>query len=96
MKIWKEMSKILKFSLIPFLILLFMNTGYCKPLTNFLEAARSQIGKTVIYDPSYQVLDYPNGDLPIDRGVCTDVIIRAMRTVFDLDLQRLVHEDNYK
>ena len=55
--------------------------------------ARSQIGKTVRYDPEYRSLDYPNGDVPIDRGVCTDVVIRAMREAYHLDLQKLVHED---
>lgn len=46
----------------------------------------------VIYDPSYYALDYPNGDVPAGRGVCTDVVIRAYR-MFDIDLQQLVHED---
>lgn len=58
-----------------------------------VAAARSQIGKTVLYDPAYVGLSYPGGDLPIERGVCTDVVIRAMRQAFDMDLQRLVHED---
>ena len=93
MKIWKEMPKMLKFSLTPLLGILLIGSAYGKTAADFVEAARTQIGRTVIYDPSYQVLDYPNGDLAIDRGVCTDVIIRAMRTVFDLDLQKLVHED---
>lgn len=34
-------------------------------------AAREQIGVTKIYDPGYVVLDYPGGDVPRDRGVCT-------------------------
>ena len=58
-----------------------------------VESARIQIGQTVTYDPSYRVLPYPNGDVPMDRGVCTDVIIRAMRATFKFDLQRWVHED---
>lgn len=58
-----------------------------------VAAARAQIGQTVRYDPSYQRLDYPNGDVPIEAGVCTDVVIRAMRTGHKLDLQKLVHED---
>lgn len=58
-----------------------------------LRAARSQIGQTVVYDPAYRRLDYPNGDVPADRGVCTDVVIRALRGARSLDLQRLVHED---
>lgn len=87
------MPNTLKFLLILFLTMLFINRGYCKASTDFIEAARFQVGKTVIYDPGYHVLDYPNGDLPINRGVCTDVIIRAMRDAFNLDLQKLVHED---
>ncbi|MCG8578328.1 MAG: DUF1287 domain-containing protein [Bacteroidales bacterium] len=46
----------------------------------------------VTYDPSYFRLDYPNGDVPANRGVCTDVVIRAYRK-FGIDLQQLVHED---
>jgi uncharacterized protein YijF (DUF1287 family) len=60
---------------------------------DFVEAARNQIGKTLRYDSSYQVIDYPNGDIPIDRGVCTDVIIRAFRVAYNYDLQKAVHED---
>ncbi len=54
--------------------------------------ARKQIGVTVSYDPSYVQIKYPMGDLPPDRGVCTDVIIRALR-LMGLDLQKAVHED---
>ncbi|MEZ4987790.1 MAG: DUF1287 domain-containing protein [Saprospiraceae bacterium] len=46
----------------------------------------------VVYDPSYFQLDYPNGDVPADKGVCTDVVIRAYRKL-GIDLQREVHED---
>jgi uncharacterized protein YijF (DUF1287 family) len=48
---------------------------------------------TVSYDPSYVVLGYPGGDVPEDRGVCTDVIVRALRKGLGVDLQKLVHED---
>jgi uncharacterized protein YijF (DUF1287 family) len=58
-----------------------------------VSAAREQIGKTVHYDPVYQSIRYPNGDLPIESGVCTDVIVRAFRAGLGLDLQKLVHED---
>ena len=61
------------------------------PLT-LVDAARAQIGVTVHYDPAYRSLDYPGGDVPIERGVCTDVIVRAYRTL-GVDLQLLVHED---
>jgi hypothetical protein len=49
----------------------------------------------VIYDPNYYSLDYPNGDLPVNRGVCTDVIVRAYRKL-GIDLQKEVHEDMKK
>ena len=58
-----------------------------------VDAARIQIGKTIFYDPSYRVLGYPNGDVPMNRGVCTDVVIRAFRSALNMDLQQLVHED---
>ncbi len=64
--------------------------------TNGLDivvAARSQIGVTVSYDPSYQKIDYPSGDIPRGRGVCSDVVIRALRDARGIDLQKLVHED---
>lgn len=58
-----------------------------------LEAAHAQVGVTVMYDPAYVSLAYPNGDVPRERGVCTDVVIRAYRDAFGLDLQKLVHDD---
>ena len=61
-----------------------------------IEAARSQVGVTLQYDANYTKLDYPNGDVPLEKGVCTDVIIRALRDAHGLDLQKLVHEDMTK
>ncbi|NLR76064.1 DUF1287 domain-containing protein [Leeia aquatica] len=58
-----------------------------------VQAARAQVGKTLIYDPRYQSLTYPNGDVPILQGVCTDVVIRALRHAYKVDLQQQVHED---
>jgi uncharacterized protein len=48
--------------------------------------------QSVTYDPGYFRIDYPNGDVPSDRGVCTDVIIRAYRKL-GIDLQKEVHND---
>ena len=62
---------------------------------SLIAAARKQIGVTKTYDPAYVSLAYPNGDLPIERGVCTDVVIRAMRQN-GIDLQKEVHEDMKK
>lgn len=61
-----------------------------------VAAARAQVGRTLRYDPAYRKLAYPNGDIPIEVGVCTDVVIRAMRQALNLDLQKLVHEDMKK
>lgn len=46
----------------------------------------------VVYDPTYYQIDYPNGDVPAGKGVCTDVVIRAYRKM-GIDLQKEVHED---
>jgi len=51
-----------------------------------------QVGKTLYYDAAYSKLAYPGGDVPLERGVCTDVVVRAFRQA-GLDLQVLVHED---
>ena len=61
--------------------------------SSIASEARSQIGKTTSYDPSYVGLSYPRGDVPLEKGVCTDVVIRALRGAVNLDLQKLVHED---
>jgi uncharacterized protein len=58
-----------------------------------IAAARRQIGVTLAYDPAYSALGYPGGDVPRERGVCTDVVIRAYRDALGIDLQREVHED---
>jgi uncharacterized protein len=57
-----------------------------------IEAAIDQVNYTKGYDPAYVKIAYPNGDVPLATGVCSDVIIRAFRKV-DIDLQREVHQD---
>ena len=59
------------------------------------EAAIALTKQSVKYDPKYFALDYPNGDPPSDRGVCTDVVVRAYRKM-NIDLQKEVHEDMKK
>ena len=44
------------------------------------DGARQQIGSTLFYDPAYVQLTYPGGDVPQERGVCSDVVIRALRS----------------
>ncbi|MFP6847070.1 MAG: DUF1287 domain-containing protein [Pseudomonas sp.] len=57
-----------------------------------VQDARSQVGVTLGYDPAYRRLSYPLGDVPLNTGVCTDVVIRALRRQ-GLDLQQAVHKD---
>ena len=56
------------------------------------DAAISITKNKVVYDPAYFRIAYPNGDVPADKGVCTDVVIRAYRKL-GTDLQKEVHED---
>lgn len=57
-----------------------------------VASARSQIGRTVSYDPAYRKLAYPGGDVPANTGVCSDVVVRALREQGQ-DLQKAVHDD---
>ena len=61
-------------------------------IADLIAGARRQIGKTILYDGSYQRISYPGGDIPLEKGVCTDVIVRAYREL-DIDLQKEVHQD---
>ena len=85
------MRKIL-FSCVLFLFL----TAPAAAQVNFydkLSSAAIELTKqNVVYDPSYFTIDYPNGDVPANKGVCTDVVIRAYRKM-GIDLQKEVHED---
>jgi len=75
---------------------LFWTLNFSFAQNNFyLQLADSALELTkqnVVYDPNYYSIHYPNGDIPEDRGVCTDVIIRAYRKL-GIDLQKEVHED---
>lgn len=62
------------------------------PTEALIVAATEQVSVTTAYDPAYVKLAYPNGDVPINTGVCADVIVRAFRKV-GLDLQKELHED---
>ncbi len=56
------------------------------------KAAIELTKQNVTYDPRYFSISYPNGDIPADKGVCTDVVIRAYRKL-GIDLQKEIHED---
>jgi uncharacterized protein YijF (DUF1287 family) len=77
-----------------FLFVLFIEivvgqTGFYEKLADSTITLTKQ---KVKYDPTYFKLKYPNGDVPADKGVCTDVVIRAYRKL-GIDLQKEVHED---
>jgi uncharacterized protein YijF (DUF1287 family) len=57
-----------------------------------VNGAKEQVLHGVHYDAAYAAIPYPNGDVPADRGACTDVIVRALRGA-GYDLQQLIHED---
>ncbi|HYH05534.1 MAG TPA: DUF1287 domain-containing protein [Thermoanaerobaculia bacterium] len=74
------------------LLLLLAFPVAAQSLGKVVEGAKRQVGVTRSYDPAYRRLAYPNGDVPLHTGVCTDVVIRAYRHA-GVDLQVLVHED---
>ncbi len=78
-------------------ILIFLSTlsiavGQNSFYVRLSDSALTLTKQVVRYDPSYFQIGYPNGDVPSDRGVCTDVVIRTYRKM-GIDLQKEVHED---
>ena len=61
-------------------------------IAQVLSGAYKQIGATLYYDGRYRSIPFPGGDVPIERGVCTDVIVRAYRQA-GIDLQLLINQD---
>tara|TARA_B110000046_G_C13026027_1_gene414146 strand:+ start:8340 stop:8939 length:600 start_codon:yes stop_codon:yes gene_type:complete len=83
----------MKFLFKTIFIFLFVNLGFSQIQEDNLSVAALELTlDKVVYDPSYFSIDYPNGDVPKGKGVCTDVIIRAYRKL-KIDLQKEVHED---
>jgi uncharacterized protein YijF (DUF1287 family) len=62
------------------------------PASRVVARARLEVARGVRYDPSYERIAYPGGDVDPSRGVCADVVVRSLRAA-GVDLQRLVHED---
>ena len=54
--------------------------------------AYKQTVQNTLYDGSWVNIGYPGGDPGYQQGVCTDVVIRALRFI-DIDLQELIHKD---
>jgi uncharacterized protein YijF (DUF1287 family) len=59
---------------------------------DIVQAALERTIHNVRYDGRYLSIPYPNGDVPANIGVCTDVIVRTYRAI-GTDFQQLVHED---
>ena len=55
-------------------------------------AALAHSRDTIVFDPSYYKISYPNGDVAPRKGAAADVIIRCYRKL-GIDLQKEVHED---
>lgn len=87
------MKKVLLLSLLQFLLVYSVSSqGGSSFYLKLSEVAKDIVDPTIKYDPAYTRISYPNGDVAKDRGVCTDVIIRAYRKL-GIDLQKEVHED---
>jgi uncharacterized protein YijF (DUF1287 family) len=67
--------------------------GTATAVAKLVAAALDRTRHRVTYTGVYRRIPYPRGDVPAATGVCTDVVIRAYRAAFGIDLQRLVHED---
>jgi hypothetical protein len=75
-----------------FLLTLSSAVGQTSFYDRLTDSAYVLTKQRVQYDPAYFQIDYPNGDIPADKGVCTDVLIRSYRKL-GIDLQKEVHED---
>lgn len=87
-----SLGRIQGFILIPALWLLSCSAWSGEFAVDIVRAAIERTRHEVRYDGSYYTIAYPNGDVPPQVGVCTDVVIRSYRAI-GIDLQRLVHED---
>ncbi|MCJ8146761.1 DUF1287 domain-containing protein [Acinetobacter sp. A3.8] len=92
MTIFKNYPRYILFLSLTCLSLILSTFSYAISANQLVKDARSQIGQTLTYDPAYTRLSYPMGDVPIQKGVCTDVVIRALRKQ-NIDLQKVIHED---
>lgn len=84
--------KIKPLSILVFLLTINLAVGQTTFYDKLSDSALELTKQNVVYDPGYFTIDYPNGDIPGNKGVCTDVVIRAYRKL-GIDLQKEVHED---
>ena len=65
--------------------------GIPDPL-DVLIGAKKTVLNADAYTEGYMDMTYPMGDVPREVGVCTDVVIRAVRNA-GIDLQKELHDD---
>jgi len=81
------------FKITVIVLILFPKISTAESFTgDIVQAAIERTTQSVRYDGRYLSIPYPNGDVPENIGVCTDVVIRSYRAL-GTDLQQLVHED---
>jgi uncharacterized protein YijF (DUF1287 family) len=83
----------MRFYVLIFILFIFQaNFGQSAFNKQLAICAEELTNESVIYNPAYFTIAYPNGDVPKEYGVCTDVVIRALRKM-NIDLQKEVHLD---
>lgn len=65
--------------------------GIPDPLDALIGATKTALNGDA-YTEGYVSMAYPGGDVPRTMGVCTDVVVRALRNA-GLDLQKALHDD---
>lgn len=88
------MGNFSKYGYCVLLLLIFLNAAMAQSdfFGRLADSAYTLTRQKVVYDLSYFRIPYPMGDVPANKGVCTDVVIRAYRKM-GIDLQQEVHED---
>lgn len=62
------------------------------PGSALAAAALAHSGQQITFDRDYYKIGYPGGDIPSNKGMAADVLVRCYRET-GVDLQVLVHED---
>jgi D-alanyl-D-alanine dipeptidase len=59
---------------------------------DILIGAKKEVLNASTYRSAYRAIGYPMGDVPREEGVCSDVLVRALRNA-GFDLQQLLADD---
>jgi len=66
--------------------------GIPDPLDVLIGAKKTVLNGAAYTEGWTSIRKYPGGDVPRSQGVCTDVVIRAVRNA-GIDIQQALHED---